>query len=90
MVFIDTPLDIAMARRLLRDITSTTEGGNEESLKSLDAHLSSYLNGGRSLFLEMGNQIKSNSDIVLDGHLPVDELAATIYKRLRQQQSPCF
>ena len=90
MVFIDTPLDIAMARRLLRDITSTTEGGNEESLKSLDAHLSSYLNGGRLLFLELGNQIKSNCDIVLDGHLPVDELAATIYKRLRQQQSPCF
>ena len=33
MVFIDTPLDIAMARRLLRDITSHTEQGAEEPTK---------------------------------------------------------
>ncbi len=83
MVFIDTPLDIAMARRLLRDITSTTEGVNEESLKSLDAHLSSYLNGDRSLFLEIERQIKGNCDIVLDGCLAVDELAATLFSEIR-------
>ncbi|MCH8989817.1 MAG: hypothetical protein IIA92_13560 [Chloroflexi bacterium] len=86
MVFIDTPLDIAMARRLLRDITTHTVKGAENSIKSLNAHLSSYLNGGRLLFLELENQIKSNCDIVLDGRLTVDELAATICMRLRQRQ----
>ena len=88
MVFIDTPLDIAMARRLLRDITTPTRQGAEDSIKSLNAHLYSYLNGGQLLFLELEKQIRGNSDIVLDGRLTVDELAATIYKRLRQQQSP--
>ena len=87
MVFIDTPLDIAMARRLLRDITTPTRQGAEDSIKSLNAHLYSYLNGGQLLFLELEKQIRGNCDIVLDGRLPVDELAATIYKRLRQQQS---
>jgi uridine kinase len=53
MVFIDTPLDIAIARRFLRDITANTGQGAEESIKSLNAHLSSYLNGGQLLFLEL-------------------------------------
>ncbi len=85
MVFIDTPLDIAMARRLLRDITTHTGQGAEDSINSLNANLSSYLNGGQLLFLELEKQIRGNCDIVLDGRLTVDELAATIYKRLRQQ-----
>jgi hypothetical protein len=70
----------------LRDITTTTEGGNETSLKSLDAHLSSYLNGDQSLFLEIERQIKGNCDIVLDGRLAVDELASTICLRLRRSR----
>ncbi len=82
MVFIDTLLDIAMARRLLRDITSHTAQAAADSIKSLVANLSSYLSGGRLLYLELENQIKSNCDIVLDGRLTVDELAATICKRL--------
>ena len=90
MVFIDTPLDIAMARRIMRDFTTHTKKGTEYSVECINAHLSTYLNGGRLLFLELGNQIKGNCDIVLDGHLTVDELAATIHKRLRQQQSPCL
>ena len=80
MVFIDTPLDIAMARRLLRDFTGQTEN----PVKWLDAHLSYYLNGGQLLFLELKNQIKGNCDIVVDGLLTVDELAATICLRLKQ------
>ena len=83
MVFMDTPLDIAMARRLLRDIITHTRQGAEDSIKSLNAHLSSYLNGGQLLFLELENQIKSNCDIVLDWRLTVDELAASIRRRVK-------
>ena len=86
MVFIDTPLDIAMARRLLRDITNHTGQGAEDSIKSLNSNLSSYLNRGQLLYLELENQIKRNCDMILDGRLRVDELAATIYMRLRQLQ----
>ena len=83
----------AIARKLLaaghevRTITGHPGPCAEDSIKSLNAHLSSYLNGGRSLFLELEEQIKGNCDIILDGRLRVDELAATIYMRLRQQQS---
>jgi uridine kinase len=84
MVFIDTPLDIAMARRIMRDINTQTEKGAENAVKYLNAHLSSYLNGGQLLFLELEKQIKSNCDIVLDGRLTVDELAAAICLRLGQ------
>ena len=83
MVFIDTPLDIAMARKLLRYITAPTEKATENSIKCLNAHLTSYLNGGRLLFLELENQIKGNCDIVVDGRLTVDELAASICRRVK-------
>ena len=83
MVFIDTPLDIAMARRLLRDITTHSGQGAEDSIKSFNAHFSSYLGGGRLLYLELENQIKSNCDIVLDGRLTVDDLAASICRRVK-------
>jgi len=86
MAFIDTPLDIAMARRLLRDITNQTAQNAEDSIKSIKANLSSYLNGGQLLYLELENQIKRNSDIVLDGRLTADELATAIYTRIRPQR----
>ena len=86
MVFIDTPLDIAMARRLLRDTPTHTGQVVGDSIKSLKADLSSYLNGGQSLYLELEKQIKRDCDMVLDGRLGVDERAARICKRLGQQQ----
>jgi uridine kinase len=81
MVFIDTPLDIAMARRLLRDIPA--EQGSEEIIKSLKKNLSSYLNGGRLLYLQFQQQIKEKCDLILDGCLTVDELAGAIYMRIK-------
>lgn len=87
MVFIDTPLDVAMARRLLRDISSDTEHPAEDTIKSLKAQLSSYLNGGRLLYIEFQNQIKQKCDLVLDGRLTVDELATAIYRAIKQHQA---
>jgi hypothetical protein len=68
------------------DGLTLNEQGNEDSVKSLYAHISSYLNGGRLLFLELENQIKSNCDIILDGRLTMDELAETIRLRLMQSR----
>ncbi len=76
MVFIDTPLDVAMARRLLRD---------DYSIESLKESLSSYLNGGRTIYLQFVQQIKEKSDLILDGCLSVDDLAEAIYARLIQK-----
>lgn len=84
MVFIDTPLDVAMARRFLRDIPSQAEQGTEETIKSLKTNLCSYLNGGRLLYLQFQRQIKEKCDLILDGCLTVDELAGAIYMNQSQ------
>ena len=84
MVFIDTPLDVAMARRLLRGMASA-EAGADESLKGIEVELSSYLNGARLLYVEFQDRIKTQCDLVLDGCLSVDELAGEIRARMPQQ-----
>jgi uridine kinase len=83
MVFIDTPLDVAMARRFLRDIPVEAEQGTKETIKSLKTTLSSYLNEGRLLYLQFQQRIKEKCDLILDGCLTVDELADAIYMRIK-------
>jgi Uridine kinase len=77
-VFIDTPLDVAMARRIVRDYTGETSD-------KIIADLKWYLLHGRKAYLEMLTSIKPNSDLVIDGSLPigviVDEIVANIKKK---------
>ena len=84
MVFIDTPLDVAMARRLLRSIAGT-EAGAKETVKSIEVELSSYLNGARLLYVGFQDRIKPKSDLILDGCKSVDELAGAIHARIPQR-----
>ncbi|WP_342559938.1 hypothetical protein NSQ95_15840 [Psychrobacillus sp. FSL W7-1457] len=70
-VFIDTPLDIAMARRVLRDFQGKS---GEEIIKDME----NYNAGGRAGYLEMLKTIMPNSDLVVDGTLSVAEIVATI------------
>jgi uridine kinase len=72
-VFIDTPLDVAMARRISRDFAN---GSAEDILLDLD----NYLSGGRKGYLAMLNTTKPNSDLIVDGTLPVSEIAGIIAK----------
>ena len=85
MVFIDTPLDVAMARRLLRDIARHAEAGAADAVKGVEVELTSYLNGARLLYVEFQNKIKGKCDLVLDGCLTVDELAGAIHTRITQR-----
>ncbi|WP_082023802.1 hypothetical protein [Clostridium polynesiense] len=74
-IFIDTPLDIAMARRILRD--------NVEQLPdSLRNDLNCYLSGGRTAYLEMLKTIKPNSDFVVDGNLSADDIVHQIIEQI--------
>lgn len=81
MVFIDTPLDVAMARRLLRDYSQ-----NERSLShkwaQIQSELAVYLASGRAAYLEMDRQIKPGCDLILDGLRSPDELALEILVRI--------
>lgn len=74
-IFIDTPLDIAMARRLLRDNVN-------QSPDILINDLNCYLSGGRTAYLEMLKTIKPNSDFVVNGSLSVDVIVSQIIEKI--------
>ena len=83
MVFIDTPLDVAMARRLLRDYSSTSVDNSSTSIGRLTAELIAYLDYGRQAYLEMDGQIKPTCDLLLDGCSAVDDLAEEVVRAIR-------
>ena len=81
MVFIDTALDVAMARRLLREI-GNADSSVDAAIKSLVVELRKYLNGARQVYVEFQDRIKLQADLVLDGCLSPDELAGEIKARV--------
>ncbi|CAG9622461.1 nucleoside/nucleotide kinase family protein [Sutcliffiella rhizosphaerae] len=75
-IFIDTPLDIAMARRMLRD---------HIRLQDIHQDLAFYLNFGRAAYLEMEKSIKPDCDLVVDGTLPLDNIVSIILNKLKKR-----
>lgn len=74
-IFIDTPLDIAMARRILRDMIN-------QSSNILKDDLICYLSRGRIAYLEAIKTIKPNSDFVISGSLSIDEIVCNIMEKI--------
>lgn len=72
-VFIDTPLDIALARRIQRDFT-------ESSVAEILLQLEHYTDNGRRAYLEMLHTVKSDSDVVLDGSLSIKAITNQLLK----------
>ena len=70
-IFIDTPLDIAFARRLLRDYADKT---TTEILKDADF----YLRKGRSAYLHGDRVARADADSIIDGSLSVNEIVSKI------------
>ena len=75
--FIDTPLDIALARRILRDMGSAT--GEEIRLD-----LEMYLKHARPAFVQMHRDILPSSDYVIDGGQSVENIAVDILAKLTE------
>ena len=71
-VYIDTPLDIAMARRLIRDFKNSS---HERILIEME----NYISQGRRGYLEMLKTIKPNSDIIVDGTFSISRIVNEIY-----------
>ncbi|WP_026675660.1 hypothetical protein [Alkalihalobacterium bogoriense] len=76
-VFIDTPLDIAMARRIMRDCKNS-------STESIIADMENYVSRGRRGYVEMLHTIKPNSDIIVDGILSTAKLVREIKVRIEE------
>jgi len=74
-IFVDTPLDLALARRLLRDFSL-------EQVDAIRENLRGYLLRGRSAYLHMLTTIKPDSDFIVDGSLPIESIVEIIVKKL--------
>lgn len=75
-VFIGTPLDIALARRVIRDFKAA-------SVKNILSDMENYIFQGKKGYIEMLNTIKPNSDIIIDGTQPVSEIVNHICEQLK-------
>ena len=78
-IFIDTPLDIAMARRILRDMRDSTgaEIGNE---------LEVYIRFARDAYVAMLEKVRPSSDYVIDGTKELDEKVQEIMELIFAMQ----
>ncbi len=72
-VFIDTPLDIAMARRVLRDFKDATAEEIRNDMKM-------YLKYARVVYIQMLKDILPSSDCVVDGTKELDVIVDEILK----------
>lgn len=84
VVYIDTPLDVAMARRIQRDYFRENQASPAERLQQIHDMTSGYLTWARGAYLAMDRQIKPQSDLVVDGCVPVAELARRILEAMKE------
>ncbi len=70
-IFIDTPLDIALARRILRDM-------GDASGKEIRNDLRGYLNYARIAFVQMQKDILPSSDYVIEGTMSIETIVENI------------
>lgn len=73
LIFIDTPLDIAMARRMLRDIELS-----DDPLQRAKDELSGYENRARPLYEHFQRRMRETADLIIDGTLGVDRIVESI------------
>ena len=84
-IFIDTPLDLALVRRIIRDYTSRPQDSSfglsdveEVSLSALDKELRFYLGYSRPTYERMIVTNKPASDLIVDGTKTPDEIVDSI------------
>lgn len=75
-IFIDTPLDIALARGILRDMKTSSAG-------EITNWLDYYLKYARVAFVQMQKDILPSSDYVIDGNKSVDEMVEEIITKVK-------
>ena len=76
-IFIDTPLDIAMVRRVLRDMKSATG-------KEIRKDMEMYIKYARASYVQMLKDILPSSDYVIDGTKGLEEEVKEIIAIMNQ------
>ena len=78
MVFIDTPLDVALARRVLREIDRAGARMPDKATEYVQGELSGYLAQARPLYEEFQGRMRASSDVIVDGTLSIDDIVEKI------------
>ena len=79
-VYIDTPLEIALARRLLRMSNLISQGNSDVTIEE---HLLWYLRAGRNFYIAVERSARKKCDLIVDGTVSTDEIAEVIYKTIK-------
>lgn len=74
--FIDTPLDIALARRIVRDF---------ELLEDIHDDLRFYLEKGRGAYIHMLETVRMDADKIIDGTLSKEETMQQIIEEVNRR-----
>lgn len=84
-VFIDTPYDIALARRIVRDYCrrDIKRKKLDDPLKKLDQTMMFYLNRHRATYIQHKNTVQPYCDLVVDGTKDITDIADEIIKAVR-------
>jgi len=80
VAYIDLPLDVAMLRKLRREVNwNVRERGPQAGIDRLNGFFEEFLDGPvREAYVAANRSAKESADLVLDGMQPLDELAAQI------------
>lgn len=74
-IFIDTPLDVAFARRLLRDF-------KDETIEAVMQDIDFYLKRGRALYIYGDTETRKEADLIVDGNMSLKEITNEIYSKI--------
>lgn len=84
VVYIDTPLELAYVRKLLRKSEFFPwEDNPDVFITNLRQNMEWYLRIGRKFYLAVSDVARKHCDLIVDGTLPVDTIADAIHDAIR-------
>ena len=87
MVFVDTPLDIAMARRILRNLDEAAQSAAAETLEHVNDELYGYEAWARHIYDHFQERMRAGADLVVDGTLGIDCIVDRICSEIESRRS---
>ena len=87
VVYIDTPLEVAYARKLLRKSDFLPwEDNPSVFINNLRENLLWYLRVGRTFYGAVGSRVKKNCDLIVDGTYSTEEIVEEIFISVMEKQ----
>jgi uridine kinase len=81
VVCLDVPLEIALARRVLRTANAVTDSARFHA--DIKRGMTHYLDGGRDSYARVLALVRAEAEVVLDGTLGPEQLAAAALQAIR-------